>query len=148
MLAYLSVTGVKSCNALWSDREELSISGKVDSVAFGARPVELGTYFAYEGGREERKGGRYSMVSLGFASVSSSKTGSSWGLRGISLGSSKTVEDGVDSKLKEGEGVALYRGELPEDAGSPKSGRYGLLWVFMGDDGDGRELYASASRLL
>lgn len=42
----------------------------------------------------------------------------------------------MDSKLKEGEGVELCRGELPDEAGSPKSGRNGLLWVFMGDDGD------------
>jgi hypothetical protein len=58
------------------------------------------------------------------------------------------MEDGVDSKLEEGEGGTLYRGELKVEAGSPKSGRYGLLWVFMGADGDGWGLYIPASRLL
>jgi len=51
------------------------------------------------------------------------------------LGSSKTSEAGVDTKLEEGEGSALCRGELEEEAGSPKSGRYGLSWVLIGDDG-------------
>lgn len=54
----------------------------------------------------------------------------------------------MDSKLEEGEGGTLYRGELKVEAGSPKSGRYGLLWVFMGADGDGWGLYIPASRLL
>jgi len=57
------------------------------------------------------------------------------------LGSSKTLEAGVDTKLKEGlregEGRTLDRGELEEEAGSPKAGRYGLLGVPMGADGDG-----------
>jgi hypothetical protein len=53
------------------------------------------------------------------------------------LGSYKTAEAGVDTKLKDGEGATLYRGELGEEAGSPKSGRYGLLWVFMGAEVDG-----------
>jgi hypothetical protein len=64
------------------------------------------------------------------------------------LGSSKISETGVDTKLKEGEGVTLYRGEFVEEAGSPKSGRYWLLWVFMSADGEGWGVYVPASRLL
>jgi hypothetical protein len=48
------------------------------------------------------------------------------------LGSSKTLEAGVDTKLEEGEVGILDRGELEEEAGSPTPGRYGLSWVFMG----------------
>jgi len=84
------------------------------------------------------------MGSVGFVRVSLSKTGRSWGLRGTSgslgksLGSSRTLEAGVDTKLKEGEDAVLCRGELEEEGGSPKSGRYGLLGrVFISADGVG-----------
>jgi hypothetical protein len=90
------------------------------------------------------------MGSLGFVSESLSKTGRSCGLRGTSLGSSKTLEAGVDTRLEEAEVGRLEeaevgrleeaeagrleeaevgiidRGELEEEAGSPTSGRYGL----------------------
>jgi hypothetical protein len=48
------------------------------------------------------------------------------------LGSSKTLEAVVDTRLEEGEVGILDRGELEEEAGSPTSGRCGLWWVFMG----------------
>ena len=45
------------------------------------------------------------------------------------------LEAGVDTKLKEGEDAVLCRGELEDEEGSPKSGRYGLLGrVFMSAD--------------
>jgi hypothetical protein len=71
------------------------------------------------------------------------------------LGSSKTLDAGVDTRLEEGEVGRLEeaevgrlegaemgrleeaevgipdRGDLGEEAGSPTSGRYGLWWVFM-----------------
>lgn len=62
------------------------------------------------------------------------------GSLGKSLGSSTMLEAGVDTKLKEGEDAVLCRGELEDEEGSPKSGRYGLLGrVFMSADvtGDG-----------
>jgi hypothetical protein len=53
------------------------------------------------------------------------------------LGSSKTLEAGVDTRLEEGEVGILDRGvskeeEEEEEAGSLDSGRYGLCWVSMG----------------
>jgi hypothetical protein len=72
------------------------------------------------------------------------------------LGSSKTLEAGVDTRLEEAEVGRLEEaevgrleeaevgrleevevgiidgGELEEEASSPTSGRYGLRWVFMG----------------
>lgn len=81
------------------------------------------------------------MGSLRFVSVSSSKTGRLCGLRGISsLGSSSTLEAGVDTELDEGEGVTLCRGEGLDELGSLKlSGvaGYEVLGVSMGADQDG-----------
>ena len=47
------------------------------------------------------------------------------------MGSSKTLDAGVDTRLEEAEVGILDRGDLGEEAGSPTSGRYGLWWVFM-----------------
>ena len=56
----------------------------------------------------------------------------------------------MDTRVKEGEGGVLDRGELEEEAGSPKSGRYGLWGVFMTamPMGMDEEEYVQTRRLL